>query len=371
MSRLSTYTQKFRSRSTRVDKPVGEIRATRNMMKYGFACGKLSVRTSAALDRNAIERLIDAADLRERIRLLSDTPYWTYLQDATTLGEVEHGLDGAVEASLRLLGHAGLDHLFERFFRCRCDYENIKVIVKSRHLRRSPNEYLRVGGMYPPITLLEHPDTLEPGMSALFEDLSPDELAHAQYPLTSDVDDWIDRVYFGDKLEIAERTRVGFLVSFVRLEIDMANAKITLRCLRAGFASTVLKTKLIEGGTIAPAIFISKYVTARKAKEVEIKGGGERVDASLLLAESLNQLTPFKAIPPGAMDDPKTMDVALRIMQEKMHSKGARMPAGPEPIVAYVARIEAETALLRILLVGTENGVDPEQLRQYLIMVRS
>lgn len=49
-----------------------------------------------------------------------------------------------------------------------------------------------------------------------------------------------------------------------------------------------------------------------------------------------------------------------------MVRRGRVGPVGPEPVISYVLERESEVATLRVLLLGTLGGLDPEVLRRYV-----
>ncbi|HSK48512.1 MAG TPA: V-type ATPase subunit, partial [Coriobacteriia bacterium] len=95
---------------------VEEARLTRDSLRYGFAVGKVKVLETRTLDASAYERLLDAPSFAEQKRLLSETPYGRYLEDAETPDDVEHALDEALENFYGFLKAAALPEPVMRFF---------------------------------------------------------------------------------------------------------------------------------------------------------------------------------------------------------------------------------------------------------------
>lgn len=272
-----------------LDRPVGEIRETRNAIRYGFAFGKLCVRRQQPLDQGVLEKVIDAPTPDERIRLLDDTPYHSYIADAHSLADMMRGLDDAVDEAVSLLIGEELDPAFEEFFRLDSGY-------------RAGDEHM----------------------------------------------------FFAKRLKLAYRIGSPFVVQLVWFEIDCANVRLLMRNRFAGVDIEVLLAHtpaLVERGAVQVKKLQQAYRMAESAHE---------------LAQAITALAPFSSLEPEVLEDVHTLDIGLRALQERFVRKGIAMPIGPEPLVSYVARVQSEVALLHVLMVGLENGVDKELLRKFL-----
>lgn len=345
-------------------KPAGELKQTQNMMRYGFACGKLSVRSTKALDDGLLNRLLDTESIQEQARILAETPYAKHLEQATSQQGLEKGLDDALEDAYSFLHEAEMPEAYERYFRMRVDFDNIKSIVKARHMRVSPHEYLSEGGYWSHHDLLNQTETLPESIRTIFETLTPDELQNNVYPTAEDIDDWVDNIYFAQRLECARATKSAYLVSLALLDIDIANAKVLMRAIRAQLMPDVLERKLIALGSLEIPKMISWYTTC----ELSYAQGQDACIEQL--ATKLKSYKPFSQLEVDQLIDTRAIDVALRALYDRALLKGLRMPPGPEPIVAYIGRIEAEISLLRIVLVGLANKVSRERLRQFVMIAK-
>lgn len=377
---------------------LSEIRQTRNSIRYGFACGKLTVLASRALDAQAVERLLDARNFDERKRLLAETPYAVFLESATSTDDIEVGLGNAQERGYAFLGEAQLDVIIERFFRMRYDYENVKAILKARKMGIEPSDLLVEHGMYPVEMLLEHPEHLPAHISSL---LGPVQTGSASSqsggygsghsagsakssglygrlygkngyianlfkhytggntPFDasrySDIDDLIDAAFFADRLSTAQMAKSPYLVELAQLDIDLANIKIVLRSSYKHVLPELIEPKLIEGGQVDLKILATMYEDTYSLEQ-----------ATTALATKLCTISSFKRLAVEDLIDSHTLDLALSAHYNATMKAGSKMAAGPEPIIAYVGRTEAEIALLRVMLLGIESGISPNDLRKYV-----
>lgn len=318
---------------------LDEIRATRDALRYGYAVGKVRVLETKMLDRSAVERLLDAREFGEQKRLLSDTAYGGYLEDAQTAEAVERALDDALDDFYRYLDDAELPSAVVHFFRVRYDYANLKAALKARAMGAP------LAGL-----LVEH-GTIGP--SAFAEDLSelPDALAGIAADLAVErdpfaIDAAVDAAYFAEIVRLARAARSAYLVGLAALLIDVANIKTVLRAAAAGRSSDEVATLLIAGGTLD---------LSRVAARAE--------DGVRAVAEALAELPMLRGFSPDELADPSALDPAADALVASALRAGRREASGPEPVIAYVMGREAEVRTLRVLLLGTLTGIGFETLR--------
>lgn len=361
IGRYYSYIARYYQGSSRVKRvrPAGEIAQTRNMMKYGFACGKLSVLATHVLDSAVLDRLLATSTIEQRVRVLADTSYGAFFEGATSELSLEDGLERALNSAYGFLTEAHMDSSFEHFFKMRIDFENVKAIIKARSMSARPQSYMTHGGMVPLKDLLDLADSLPAEIKELFSQLNPDEVRNAVYPTSDDVDEWVDHVYFQQRIVVASKTKSAYLVGLAQLDVDLANIKILLRSLRARVGSEALAKKALGSGSRTVEEMVSLY-------EAIVDLDVDMPAKASALAHKLINIYRLKGLTPEQLVDAKMLDVALRAVYNRALNVGAHLPAGPEPIVAYIGRIEAEISLLRIVLVGLANNVSADTLRIFV-----
>ncbi len=319
-----------------------EIRQTRDSLRYGYAVGKVRVLETRALDRSALERLLDARTFPEQKRLLSETAYARYLETAETPQEVERALDDTLDGFYRFLEDAALPESVVRFFRVRYDYANLKAALKSGLLGTPLDGLLVNHGTLPAAAFLD-------GLSELPEPLAGLVAAVADHTDTAAIDAQVDRAYFADLAETARSTRSRFLTDLAALFIDVANVKTLVRGRLAGKSAERLSALFFDGGTVSPA---GMAELAEHAPE-DLAGALRRHAALRPLAEI-------------DLADTHQLDPALEGLMAAALRRGRHEAAGPEPVIAYVMGREAEVRMLRVLLLGTLTGIGYETLRARL-----
>lgn len=316
-----------------------EVRATRDSLRYGYAVGKVRVLETRALDRPAVERLLDARDFAEQKRLLSETPYARYLEDATTAEEVERALEDALDGFYRFLDEAALPPAVVTFFRIRYDYANLKAALKAELVGVSTSGLLMEHGTVPSAmftgSLAELPEPFASVAAGVILDAG-----------AAEIDAAIDVRYFAALLDTAREARSSYLADVARLAIDLANAKILMRGALAGSSAEENAERLIDGGTVPRE-----------------KLRGFAASSPREIAESLVRVPGLKGLRAGEIVDPALLDPATDALVTAALRRGRREAAGPEPVIAYVMGREAEVRTLRVLLLGTLTGIDENTLR--------
>jgi V/A-type H+-transporting ATPase subunit C len=204
------------------------------------------------LTRERMDRMIDAKDLSEAAKVLTESGYGELREvNAQRLEEVlaQAQADLFQELSGEMENPAMLD-----VFRCKHDYHNAKVLVKSRALGRDYDRLLTRGGRFDPQALAE--DFRGDGMDKYPETFRA-AIAHAAETLGSTGDpqlaDFIlDRAYFRELTDLAASTGSTFLQGYAALLIDSANLRSTVRAHRLDKGSQFLSQVLAEGGTVDP-----------------------------------------------------------------------------------------------------------------------
>lgn len=318
---------------------VDEVRATREAMRYGFAVGKVRVLETRSLDRAALERLLDAKEFAEQKRLLAETPYARYLEDAQTPAQVERALDEALDGFYGFLEQAALPESVVRFFRLRYDYANLKAALKARALSVPLEGLLLDHGTIDPERFVDATAELPGRLGALAARLA--DVADA-----SAIDAVVDTAYFAHLVQAARDARSPYLAGIAAIQVDSANVRTLVRGRLAGLDAHAIVPLLIVGGSVGV-----ESLAPLAALPVE-QSTREMVRMPALRAMRAEQIA-----------DPSTLDPAMDTLVTAALRRGRKAAEGPEPVIAYVMGREAEVRTLRVLLLGRLTGIDNEVLR--------
>jgi len=323
------------------------FKAIGDAQRYGFAVGKVRVLQTRVFGAGTYERLLDAPTFSEQMRVLSDTIYGRYLEDASTADDVETGLETALDDFYRFLDEANLPEPVIRFFRVRYDYMNLRAVLKARALGVPTEGMIVALGTVPAEVVTGPPSELPEFLGNIATALTagPDE----ESATVEAIDAVIEAALFADLVHSARAAKSGALKSLAALTVDVANARSAIRAHRRGVPAAVLPTMLHAGGSIRVRDIESWY--------------------ALPIEEFIPTLAASPALK-GVTGTELASDVGLDVVLDNLVARFVRrvsvVPFGPEPVIAYVMAREAEVVAVRTLLIGRLAGLEREALRRRL-----
>ena len=299
------------------------------------------------------EQLINAKSDDEESKLLQSFGY----------GQLEPKHPEAIDADLVAVRAEALEELATGMpspgdldvFKIKYDYHNVKALLKAEAMNVSPGEMLTdLGRVSVEEMFLAHKERDGSNLPGHIDDAARegyDILSATRDPQLSDIA--VDKWYFVDLLETAEKTGSDFLVGYIRLMIDAANLRTLVRTLRMGKNADFLRGVLFDGGSMAPEELLR--VSANSG------GGLAELYAPTILAAAA--AAGAKTLSGGLLTEfEKDCDDALNAYLEE-----ARLiPFGEAPVLAYLAARETEYTNLRIILMGRMAGVPADVIRSRL-----
>lgn len=303
------------------------------------------------LSRERMDRMIDAKDDGEALKVLSECGYGG---EGLTLSNVEAALAAAGQETFRDLLSSVPDPKVVQVFQLRYDYHNAKALVKAQAVGKDARHLLMSGGRYAPQKLAECFEKedgrdLSPVFRAALEQ-ARDTLAATRDPQLSDL--VLDRACYQEMAQLAKETGSRFLEGYVALSVDVANLRAAVRVARMGKGSEFLTQVLLPGGNVSPRTL----AMARGEELAALFQAGALAQAAQLGAAAAqdrgHSLTTFE----------RECDNAL-----KHYVDGARrVPFGEQAVIGYLYAKEAELTAIRTILAGRRAGLDGALIRERL-----
>ena len=311
----------------------------------------LRAREPKLLNNERAERMLDAAEVEDAAKLLTDCGYPDMSQ--MSAGEVEESLAARRSAIFDELGKLAPDKELVDLFKLKYDYHNAKTILKSEAMGSDPKHLLSDSGRIPGLKLLEIynedkrillPQKLADAMSD-----AKAVLARSANPQLSDF--VLDRAYFDELRTMADKVGSPFLKGYAVLLADSANLKSAVRTLRMGKNQDFLAGVLLSGGSVSERRIIN---AGDKDSLAALYARTKLEKAAALGADALSggSMTAFELACDNAVN---------------AYLRGAKLvPYGCEPVAAYLAAIEGEIQAVRMILTGRLAGVKPQTIRERL-----
>lgn len=319
---------------------------------YLYLSGRIHAMENRLLTRERMERMLDARTAAEAAKVLAECGYEEI--DALTPASLEHSLRAQRVALFHELSSAVPDPRLIDVFRIPYDYHNAKVLLKSEAMGQSPDRLLVDAGRYGAEWLKRHyTEGQLDGCSPVFCKAvaeAKDCLGRTGDPQRADMR--LDEAQYQELTAAAEESGSPFLQGYVRLSIDRANLRSTVRAARMGQDAGFLDAVLLPGGRIqreklkAAALGAGDLAALFRGTELE-----EAAEAGAQVMQE-GSMTRFEKL----CDD----GVTHYLMQ------GKKVAFGEHPVIGYLYAREAELTTIRIILTGKMAGLDQETIRERL-----
>lgn len=299
------------------------------------------------LTRERMDRMIDARDQGEAMKVLSECGY----NDAA-------GLDAALLQAraevFRDMERSAPDPRLVEVFQIKYDYHNAKTILKGLAMGTDPERLLLGGGRYEPRELLEmwRREELK-GCSPTFTkamERAWELLNESHDPQQADL--LLDRACYEEMAQLARELESPFLQGYVRLSVDVANLRAAVRVYRMGKEAEFLRQVLLSGGNVSEQSILS---VRREALDEVFRSGPLAAAAELgekLLQPGGGSLTEFE----------RECDNALTTYL----AAARRVPFGEETVIGYLYAKEQEFTAIRSIFAGRAAGLDADTIRARL-----
>ncbi len=322
------------------------------MIKYGFATGRVRVLETRLIGRARINRLIEADNLEEAHHILAETDYGTDIRIADTLTETERVLEKKERDLQIMLKESNVPSEMIRFFQSRVDMMNLRIILKSGYGQQIPVDPSPYGEVRTDeLQFLVKEGTFS-GLPVYLEAAADDAVAeYAKEPKPEVIDTTIDRHYFKGLLDLSARLRSPWITEYSRLLIDLANGRISIRSRQKKISTDDLIESLLDGGMVDKSIWKALFSASK--------------NLFALLKEIPTPLLKARLIDWVQRDAPvDSYDLLSGNILIKYLDSAWSFNVGPETVFAYVATKEHEIKIVRLILAGHIGGLAPERLRE-------
>ncbi len=317
-----------------------------------YLTSMLRAREARMLSAERLERLLDAPDYEETAKLVGESGYPD--MSGMTAEEIDNALGEYRTDVFRELEKNSFCVPLLDIFRIKYDYHNIKVLVKAMAANSEGDHLLSGSGRIPVPKLTEAfitgerrdlPDSMKDAVSRAVGILS-----RTSDPQLSDID--VDRHYYRELRDLAEKIDLDFISGYVSLLVDSANLRTVVRTLRMKKDADFLKKALFEGGSVRPDRLLGVSSDGEGLKELFASCILEKAAELGLEALGGGTLTRFEQ---------ECDNAVIRYL-----GKAKLVSFGMEPVVAHLASIEAELMSIRMILTGKLCGISPEIIRERL-----
>ena len=329
--------------------------AFRGNPDYAYAVGVIRTKEKALLNRERFNRLAETKNTDDLLRLLSDTPYGEISQEeAHPETVIQDALKREFLESVSLFSNLCHDKPIREVVFLRYDFHNLKVIFKEKTSRKKYESARYPDGNYPfnilktaveENTWLDIRLDLRDVFRRCKEKIEKDFRPHY-------IDNMLDRAMYETILGKLDG-RVPFIREWVVSEIDLTNIGAFFRCRYAERPRICLLDPCIAGGLLDAAFFQNIWDEPLESLPAKFQHTSYRRVVE-------------KGVEVFQKDSFTSLDRAMMEHRVAFHRETRIVAMGVEPLISFLFFKEVENRMLRLMLVGKMNQIDPDILKEFI-----
>ena len=321
--------------------------------RYAYASGRIRALEMTLLGKQRLERLAEAADVDEVLRLLSDTVYAAHMDELEDSG-YEAFLHNEEVRLLDLVDSLSLDREVSDILRLKYDFHNLKVALREKMSERGLQDLYLDLGRYDR-TEIDGPikgDNFERLPGPLAQAAAGALHVYAKTGDPADADTVIDKAMFGHFLGVTRAYGARYIEIIVRTWIDLANVRTFLRARHLGFEPRTLSSLLVEGGPARLTDFtetfslgldeiVQRFEFSPYRRAIEIGGAAlEKEESSVPLEREIENCL------------------------ASLFGVSHYFTFGLEVVLVYALVKQSEMRMLRLIFAGKEKGMPAETIKE-------
>lgn len=325
-----------------------------NRMDYVQGVVRTRVLEKELLSQTKIEQMIEADDMSHVWAILKTTQYAKYLQDHQQFDEYEAILKEVLIDEFGMIRDIAVDPHVIELLTLKYDFHNIKVLFKETLLK------IDLSHLLSPLSThsIDQLKSMIQDDQVNVSDENIQLIIHkvkTKFEQTKDPQQMeiiLDRLYVNELYERIKQLNMPLLLQYVKAMIDFINIRTVIRIQKQQKDMPFLQDVLLKNGNIdcekiAYSLHDSVINMIRQYENEEI---GKVLVKGLQSYEETDRLTTLE----------KEMDNCLMsIINEAKY-----IHFGPEPLIAYLIKKEAEIKNLRMIFVSKLNNISSETIKQ-------
>lgn len=303
------------------------------------------------LTKQQLQRLADAKNLEDAIKLLNETSYSSELSKLDRPENYEQVLSEVLNKTYKEAMEISPEKSLVEILSCKYDYHNLKVLVKENILKEKFDSMYCMLDENEIEAFRELALKNDEGLSKDFKECL-DFFEITKDP--QDIDIFIDKKYFEKVLSLAEGFKLEMITEYFKAMIDFINLRTFIRCRKQNQANETLEKVLIKGGDVETDKILEMGYENIEVLPIKLKAYKIGRVLSKIVEEykNTNSLNSFE----------KSMDDYLVEILRKTNS----INYGPEVIFSFLFAKELEIKNLRLILVGKVNGLSADFIKERL-----
>jgi len=324
--------------------------------KYLYSVTRTRALETKLLDKAKIERMIEARNADEVIKILYETEYAGSISEMKSIDDYESVLSKELLNTYKLLSEISPVPELTNLFQLRYDIHNLKTLLKSSYLDEENDELLSEIGTIPVQQLKgmvkdKNFVDLDPVLRECVEEVVGEFTVNPDPQL---IDVALDKGLYNLMYKVARDNKSSFLTDYISTQIDLINIKSLVRVKSMGYGREFLKKVILDNGKLDYAFFSNIFDESFETliDRLAYKDYGKVVEEGISNYMRTKSLTRFEKL-----SDDFIFELA---------KKGKYVAFGIEPLIGYLMAKENETKIIRMIMVGKINEIPNELIRERL-----
>ena len=324
--------------------------------KYLYSVTRIRALETKLLDKAKIERMIEARNADEIIKILYETEYANSISEMKSVEDYESVLSKELSNTYKLLSEISPVPELTNLFQLRYDIHNLKTLLKSSYLDEENDELLSEIGTIPVQQLKgmvkdKNFVDLDPVLRKCVEEVVGEFTVNPDPQL---IDVALDKGLYNLMYKVARDNKSSFLTDYISAQIDLINIKSLVRVKSMGYGREFLKKVILDNGKLDYAFFSDIFDESLETliDRLAFRDYGKVVEEGISNYIKTKSLTKFEKL-----SDDFIFEIA---------KKGKYVAFGIEPLIGYLMAKENETKMIRMIMVGKINEIPNELIRERL-----
>lgn len=336
---------------------------------YIYISAKIRTLEPRILDRNDIERMVNATSLANAFQVLNDTDYGDNLLGVEPENYREALMDDLQQLHDFLQKNTPDQNLFKLMMLPR-DFVNLKFYFKAKLFGVDVDKYIEANATYQAKRSkdlafenhINYPEAMKAYINGeknqtLDQDIKDviDKTLKSvnEKSRPDDVDAILTQHYYDLSLDLAKKIKNKFILDYTKMNLNTANILILLRARRLKLTKERLESKLIKGGGIDTRRMLACY-----PDEISKLRSFVNANFDLKVSEAFDDFC----------ENNKLFKIERALENHKAgYAKQTKMKTyGPEVMFAYFLAKMNANANTGIILTGKLNNVPIEEIKKTL-----
>ncbi|MFA9398822.1 MAG: V-type ATP synthase subunit C [Clostridiaceae bacterium] len=325
--------------------------------KFAFADARVRTLEGKLLNKNKIDRIINADKNEEALRVLAESGYKNNQgQSSDNPYYYEEILNKELKDLNKLMSDICPIKEAIYIFKSEYDYFNIKVLMKAKYLNKDLSYLLMDAGNIELDKLVKYFNDEQFSMlSSYMSNAIKRILEESNSKIDPQmIDIYLDNALYEEMFDVVSKADNKFLTNLVKVLIDTINIKTFSRIKSQGKQRDFLEKAIIKNGSIRPEIYL-------RSNQDSIENFPERITFTGYSLKVKEGIESYLKLNNFILLEKNLDNIIIKYIRDNRF-----VGLGIEPVIGYYFSKKNEIKVVRTILVGKFNNISPEKIYERL-----